>query len=374
MQTFTIILGFITILFILVEVFEALVLPRRVIRPYRFTRLYYLSTWRVWAAASRIFSNVHSRHTFLSMFGPLSLLVLFGIWAIALIIGFGFAHFGLSSSAPLSDAMYLSGTTFTTLGYGDLTPSTPEARVLSVAEAATGFGFFAVVIAYLPVLYQAFSRREAFIALFDARAGSPPSAGRMLLRIPPIEDNEACILGFLIDAERWAAELLEGHLSYPVLGQYRSQHDNQSWLAALTCTLDVAAILLTVVEGGNRTQARLTFAMSRHAVVDLGLVIQKQPTTPPADRLTPARLTELLTALKAQGVGIRDEDEARAKLVELRELYEPFVAGLASFYLLAVPEVWPAEKRPDNWRTSAWLRRAVPLTSLGVDPKDDHFG
>jgi hypothetical protein len=92
------------------------------------------------------------------------------------------------------------------------------------------------------------------------------------------------------------------------------------------------------------------------------------------DRLTPARLTELLTALKAMGVGIRDNVEARAKLVELRELYEPFVTGLAAFYLLEVPEVWPANEGPDNWRTSAWLRRAVPLTSLGVDPRDDHFG
>jgi hypothetical protein len=374
MQTFTVILGFIIILFILVEVFEALVLPRRVMRRYRFTRLYYQSTWRVWAASSRIFSTGRSRQAFLSLFGPLSLLILFGIWAIALIIGFGFAHFGLSSNASLSDAMYLSGTTFTTLGYGDLTPSTQVARALSVAEAATGFGFFAVVIAYLPVLYQAFSRREAFIALFDARAGSPPAAGRMILRIPPVKENEACMVGFLSEAERWAAELLEGHLSFPVLGQYRSQHDNQSWLAALTCTLDVAALLLTVVEGGNRIQARLTFAMARHAVVDLGLVIRKQPTATATDRLSPARLTDLITALKTAGVAIRDDDEARAKLAELRELYEPFVAGLANFYRMDVPEVWPAEERPDNWRTSAWLRRAAPLTSLGVDPKDDHFG
>jgi voltage-gated potassium channel Kch len=182
MKTIAAILGLIIILFILVEVFEALVLPRRVLRPYRFTRLYYQSIWRAWSAASRIFSTGHNRQSFLSLFGPLSLLILFGIWAFALIMGFGFTHYGFSQHGSLDDAMYLSGTTFTTLGYGDMTPSTQAARILSVAEAATGFGFFAVVIAYLPVLYQAFSRREAFIALFDARAGSPPAAGRMILR------------------------------------------------------------------------------------------------------------------------------------------------------------------------------------------------
>src|SRR5205814_10455212 len=130
-----------------------------------------------------------------------------------------------------ADALYLSGTTFTTLGYGDVTPRTPAARTLSVAEAATGFGFFAVVIGYLPVLYQAFSRREAFIARFDARAGSPPAAGRLLLRTPPTPDGAGCLADFLAEAEQWAAEVLEGHLSFPVLGYYRCQHDNQSWPA-----------------------------------------------------------------------------------------------------------------------------------------------
>src|SRR5207302_6409802 len=141
--------------------------------------------------------------------------------------------------------------------------------------------FFAIVIGYLPVLYQAFSRREAFIVLLDARAGSPPAAGRMLTRTPPIRDAEGCLTGFLSEAERWASEVLEGHLSFPVLGYYRSQHDNQSWLAGLACALDTCALLLTVVDGVDRTQARLTFAMARHAVVDLGLVLRRPPAEPP---------------------------------------------------------------------------------------------
>jgi hypothetical protein len=374
MQTVAAVLGIALISFILLEVFEALVLPRRVLRPFRFTRLYYIFTWRVWAATGRLVPTGHRRQSFLSIFGPLSLLVLFAVWATSLIVGFGFVHYGFApQGGNVANAMYLSGTTFTTLGYGDFTPATQEAKVLSVVEAATGFGFFAVVIAYLPVLYQAFGRRESFIALLDARAGSPPAAGRMFLRILPNADNRAFLTGFLSEAERWAAELLEGHLSFPVLGQYRSQHDNQSWLAALACSLDAAALLLTVIDGGNRAQARVTFAMARHAVVDLGLVVRRQPTAPVEDRLPPERLTELLTALRAAKVDVRDDDEARAKLIELRGLYEPFVAGLAKYYRLTVPRVWPPDDGPDNWRTSAWLRRAAPLTSLGVDPRDDHF-
>lgn len=374
MQTAVAVLGLVLVTFILIEVFEALVLPRRVLRPFRFTRLYYQSTWRTWVSLGRLVPTGHRRQTYLSLFGPMSLLVLFAIWATGLIVGFGFLHYGFAPHGiRIEDSMYLSGTTFTTLGYGDLTPATQAAKALSIAEAATGFGFFAVVISYLPVLYQSFGRREAFIALLDARAGSPPAAGRMLLRIPPIAENAGCLNDFLTEGERWTAELLEGHLSFPVLGQYRSQHDNQSWLAGLACILDSAALLLTVIEGGGRTQARLAFAMARHAVVDLGLVVREQPMTPIEDRLPPERLTELLINLKAAGVGIRDSSEARTRLIELRGLYEPFVASLANFYRLTVPTVWPTEEKPDNWRTSAWARRAVPLTSLGVDSQDDHF-
>jgi Ion channel len=366
--------GLLLILFVLTEAFEALVLPRRVTRPYRFTRLYYRVGWRAWAAAARLFRSPRREQTFLSVFGPLSLLILFALWAAGLVLGFGLLHHAVSPrGAGLGESVYLSGTTFTTLGYGDVTPATPAGRALAVAEAATGFGFFAIVISYLPVLYQAFSRREAFIALLDARAGSPPAAGRMLLRTPPGGDGGGCLTDFLAEAERWAAEVLEGHLSFPVLGYYRSQHDNQSWLAALACALDTSAVLLTVVEGTDRNQARLTFAMARHAVVDLGLVLRRPPEAPAEDRLPDARLGELVAALRAAGVRVRDDAAARTRLAELRALYEPFVAGLAGYFRLAVPALWPAEEKPDNWQTSAWMRRADPLAALGAAPGDDHF-
>jgi voltage-gated potassium channel Kch len=366
--------GLALVLFTFAEVFEALVLPRRVLRPLGFTRLYYQAAWRAGVAAAHLLP-VTRRQTFLCVFAPLSLLALFALWAVALILGFGLIHYSLGHRPGiLSDSVYLSGATFTTLGYGDLTPATSAARVLAVAEAATGFGFFAVVVGYLPVLYQAFSRREAFVALLDARAGSPPAAGRMLLRTPPGGDGGACLTGFLAGAERWAAEVLEGHLSFPVLGYYRSQHDNQSWLAALACALDASALLLTVADGADRTQARLTFAMARHAVVDLGLVVRRPPSAPAEDRLPDGRLSELLAALRASGVGVRDDAATRGRLTELRGLYEPFVTGLAGFFRLSVPGVWPADEGPDNWQTSAWMRRADPLTALGADPRDDHFG
>jgi len=365
--------GLVIVLVVLFEAFEALVLPRRVVRPFRLTRLYYRTLWPCWTSMAEL-ASPRTRPTLLSIFGPLSLLALFALWAAALISGFALIHdaFGLKHDGFL-DALYFSGTTFTTLGYGDVTPATKAGRILAVVEAATGFGFFAIVISYLPVLYQAFSRREAFIALFDARAGSPPAAGRLLLRIPPGADGGACLHAFLAEAERWSAELLEAHLSFPVLGYYRSQHDNQSWLATLTCILDASALLLTIADGDERTQARLTFAMARHTAVDFGLVVNQPPRQPSTDRLPAARLDALLGDLKAAGMAIRNDDASRDKLAELRELYEPFLGALAHYFHFAIPDVLPADDRPDNWQTSAWARRAGPLASLGVDPKDEHF-
>jgi voltage-gated potassium channel Kch len=186
MTTLAAVAGALLILFVLVEAFEALVLPRRVTRPYRFSRLYYRAGWRAWKTVARLFRAPRREQTFLSVFGPLSLFGLFALWAAGLVFGFGLLHHAIMPrDAGLWESVYLSGTTFTTLGYGDVTPTTPGSRALAVAEAATGFGFFAVVISYLPVLYQTFSRREAFIALLDARAGSPPAAGRTLLRTRP---------------------------------------------------------------------------------------------------------------------------------------------------------------------------------------------
>jgi hypothetical protein len=369
-----ILMGIVVVLLILLEAFEGLVLPRQVTRPFRFARFFYYVSWWLWSGASRMVPAGKRRETFLSIYGPLSLLVLFVLWALALVLGFALLQ-GALWPAPVSffDMFYFSGTTFTTLGYGDVTPGTAATRALAVAEAATGFGYFAVVIGYLPVLYQAFSHREGLISLLDARAGSPPAAGRLLLRTLDGPHDGAILQRFLEDGERWSAELLESHLSFPVLGYYRSQHGNQSWLAALVCILDTCALMLTVAEGVDQRQARLTFAMARHVIVDLSLILRQVPEQPQcSNRLPEARLGELCELLRQRGVSLRDDAVARDKLSELRRLYEPFAVALGGFFHLAVPEFWPSEERPDNWQTSAWMRRAAPLEALGY-PGDEHF-
>src|SRR6202140_1338878 len=286
--------GLFILLATLWEAFETIILPRRVTRPVRLVRIFYRVTWKFWAAVNRLFRSNKLREAHLSYYGPLSLLGLFATWAFLLILAFSMLHWSAGSAinAPgetptYRTDFYLSGTTFFTLGLGDVTPRTTLAKAITVTEGGTGFGFLGLMISYLPTLYGAFSQRELNISLLDARAGSPPTAAELLRRRSQFADNEI-LTPYLRDWETWSAQLMESHLSYPVLCYFRSQHNNQSWLAALTTVLDACVLLMTFADGDLRSQAGLTFAISRHAVVDLAQVMLIPPRPPQENRLSAA--------------------------------------------------------------------------------------
>jgi len=265
-------------------------------------------------------------------------------------------HAAGNEAPGLATDLYLSGTTFFTLGLGDVAPEGSFARLLTVIESGLGFGFLAIVIGYFPVIYQAFSRREVTISLLDARAGSPPSAAELLHRHGGGPEGAAALLQLLHEWERWSAELLETHLSYPLLAYFRSQHSNQSWLAALTTVLDASALVMVAAEGACARQARLTFAMARHAVVDLAQVFRTRPRPAPEDRLPAPVLAKLTADLAAAGFPLLAEAVATGRLTELRRTYEPYAAALSDYLLQPLP-AWRHEKpRRDNWQSSAWDR------------------
>jgi Ion channel len=364
---------------VLWDAFEAMLLPRRVTRQFRFARLFYVYSWRPWAALAGLFPPGKRRNAFLSLYGPLSILWLFGFWASGLIAGFALLQWSLGSPLHTPDGQYglgeygyFSGVTFFTLGFGDVTPARPLGRFLAVLESGLGFGFLAVVISYLPVLYQAFSRREVTISLLDARAGSPPTAAQFLSRLARYSDI-ARLDRFLEEWERWSAEVLESHISFPVLSYYRSQHDNQSWLAALTAILDTSALIVAGVRSADRSQAWMTFAMGRHVVVDLSQVYHVPPVRLEPDRLPPERLRALREHLKSAGLELKDGEVEDRRLAELRGMYEPFVNALSRYLLLPLPPVLSEGEPVDNWQTSAWMRRTRGLGQLATaDPGDDH--
>jgi hypothetical protein len=376
--------GLALIAVVLWETFETLVLPRRVTRQFRMTRLFYRCTWVPYSRAVSRRKNKKSRDSLLSYYGPLSLLFLLGFWAACLMLGFALIHYGDGAAFAgtlfpnrFGNALYLSGTTFVTLGLGDITPASPLARFVTVAEAGIGFGFLALVIGYLPVLYQAFSRRESTISLLDARAGSPPTAFEMLRRHASVGPQGLdAVAEVLHDWERWSAELMESHLSYPVLAYFRSQHDNQSWIGSLTVILDICSLAMVGLEGMCQYQARMTFAIARHAMVDLSQIFA----TPPdgegsGNRLPAADLAEIRQRLQDSGLVLNDAPEADAELLRLRALYEPYAVALARYLSLSLPPWINHATAKDNWQTTAWHQRhhPTPPEPSGAVVPDEHY-
>lgn len=386
-----VIFGFIILWVVFLDAFETVVLPRRVTRQFKLTAWFYRRTWIPWRNIAGRIRKPSRQQSFLGYFGPLSLIMLLAFWAACLIFGFALLQYGLGEHEQLSKEpitfgllLYHSGETFFTLGYGDILPTTAAARALSVLEAGMGFAFLGVVIGYLPVVYSSFSRREIQISMLDARAGSPPTAAELLIRLAGSSENpavEQVVLDEVLrDWERWTAELLESHISYPVLSFFRSQHSNQSWLGALTTMLDVTSLILAGIDGVHPGQARLTFAMARHAAVDLAQVVNARYDPSAPERMTDEIYGALREKLGSAGLRLREGDEARGKLDKLRSMYEPYVFSTARNLMLAVPPWQHPEKLRDNWQAGPWDRiiQAKGLAVLGQKPVspvriEEHF-
>jgi hypothetical protein len=244
------------------DAFSTIVLPRTIGMFLRPARLFYGMGWRLWRFVGSRFSNRLTRQSFLTTFGPLSVFFLLGLWAVMILVAFALLHFGLGtqlntpeSQGGIGVLLYLSGTTFFTLGLGDVVPLNAPGRVLVVAEVGTGIIFLAMIIGYLPILDQAYAQREVGVQLLESRAGSPQSAVRLLRRFGRQESAEV-LAAILQEAERWAAELSQSHIAHPMLVYYRSQHLHQSWLISLTTLLDGCALLIVSRDGAPTRQAR----------------------------------------------------------------------------------------------------------------------
>ena len=378
MRIVTFLLGVVCLFAVLLDAFQTIILPRRATGRFRLTRLFYRVTWSPWVFFTERLGDLRKRESVFSYYGPMSLIFLLAVWAGAMVVGFALMYYALGS--PFNDLMgqagfrsdlYVSGTTLFTLGLGDVTPRSAWAREIIILECATGLGLLAVVVGYFPVLYSAFSRREVSISLLDARAGSPPTAAE-LLRRHSYEGGETALSLLLVEWERWSAELLESHISYPLLCYFRSQHNNQSWISALTAVLDASALLIAGVRGHEARQAQLTFAMARHAMVDLAQIFSLPPVNDLPDRLSPERYERLYDLLCQSGVSVCRDGHSYERLRDMRALYEGYAAALSSYLCMPLPPWIADQPHKDNWLAVARLRAQTeaantsPNASLSV--------
>jgi hypothetical protein len=313
--------------------------------------------WRLWAAAGRQIPQRGLRLHFLSAYGPLVVMLLLALWGGLMVLAFALIYHGLeprfhstSGSVGFGTLLYTSGSTFLTVGPGDVTTPDPAGRLFMVLEAASGYTFLALVITYMPVLHQAYAAREVGSLLIHSRAGRPPAALRLLGEYAGT-DRSNVLQGNLRDAERWMAETLHSHVSHPVLAFYGAQHPGQSWLVSLAAVLDGCALLVVGGEGLAAAQARLTYRMGVRLLQDLTQALGSPVCPPCRTRLAEADLPALLQAANDTHLGLRLGPDVTAELLQLVREYDSQLVSLATWLEVALPPWIPSA--PDGEESEA---------------------
>lgn len=347
----SIVIGAVLVAWIMWDVYQTVVIPRATPTRIRLARyvtreLWLIGRWR----ASRA-TTTERRERLLGNFAPFTVVVLLGAWVTVLIIGFGFILYGLhpeiQNERDFGVALYQSGISLLTIGYGDVLAQGPLSRLTEIAAAATGVAVLGLGVTYLFSLYGAFQRREELVTTLDARAGAPPSGIQMLETYAEMDLWED-LRRSLSDWEEWSARVLDTHVAYPILIFFRSSHDGESWLGAIGAVLDAAVLLATTVESGPRGQpvprgqAIMTIKGGTHLVEDVTQFFGFANTDQPM--VTRAEFNAARYRLARAGFAIRsDGDASWSAFSDLRSGYASRLNAMAQ-YLMIPPTQWIGDR------------------------------
>ncbi len=336
--------GTFTIVSVLSDVFQSVIIPRAVGRRYRISTNISRASWQFWRWYALRIDDTERREDFLAMYAPLIMVVFLVVWVAGLVFGYGLLFHALADELrphpALEAAMYFAGTSLLTIGYGDFVPISGAARFLALAAGASGFGTVAVVTAFLFAVFGAFSRREVFVITFGTRAGAPPS-GLTLLETHATLGIRGDLPQVFGEGQRWAADVLESHLAYPILGYFRSSHDYESWVGALGALLDASTLVLTVVRDGSFGQARLMNDMGRHLTHDLvryfGLNVYD------AVGVERFEFDQARERLREAGYDVIQDDSAWEAFAALRRFYAVPLDAMARYWRIP-PAQWVGDR------------------------------
>jgi hypothetical protein len=342
--------------------FATIVLPRTVAPTRRLSGRFTRWSWWLWSSVARRIRQPGMRLTFLAVYGPFSVMLLLALWGCLIIFAFVLIYHGLgprlqSVAGPIGfgTLFYMSGSTFLTLGLGDVTSSDPLGRSFILLEAVSGYTFLALIITYMPLLDQSYGAREVGSLLIHSRAGNPPGAIRLLSHYSQADRSEV-LRGNLREAERWIAETLQSHLSHPVLSFYRAQRLGQSWLVSLATVLDTCALLIVGGEGLPAAQARLTYRMGVRLLEDLMEALGIRVDRGYQVRLTEVDLPALIDATKTSRLAVTLGTGSALELLRLVRRYDAELVTLADWLVIPLP---------------SWLPRTEPMQETGAPSEPD---
>jgi Ion channel len=337
--------GLAIVLVVFYDLFQSVVLPRPAINKLATVRFLIRRLWAGWKLVGDRISSVPRREKWLATFAPISVLSVFGLWALALILGYGLMIDGVRGEMhPVPDSfgtsLYFSATTLVPLSYGDYVPIGVPARLATIAESVTGVLLAALAITLLFSLYEAFQSREEKVVTLDAIAGAPPSGVQILETAAEHGMHDELIKTF-DDWRQWAAAVLESHLAYPSLLFFRSSHDNEAWLNSFGAVMDAAILVMSTVEDSSEGPARLVYTVGNHLVEDLSWYFQYQPLSDPI--VERSEFDQAKERLKQAGYRCHGAEEAWKEFARLRSTYASALNRLAR-NLAIIPAQWIGDR------------------------------
>ncbi len=357
--------GIIVAIVVMADVFESVIVPRPASRALRPSAWVSRWGWRAWSSVLMRVRNNDVREDFLGIYAPLLLVSLLGMWVVLLVCAYGLIFYGMRDGikgiTDFPSALYFAGTSLITIGFGDIVATSGWARLFSITAGATGFAVVAVVTTFLYSVLQQFQAREVFVVLLGTRAGSPPSGVTFIETVLRLGLTES-LPEFLREGQRWMAQLMESHLSYPVLTYFRSSHDYESWVAAIGTLLDASTLAITCFDADSVGEARLTNALGRHLVKDFAHYFG----LPKSDEIGVERgeFDLVLDRLAASGVTlVSDRDRAWQLFSETRRTYAGSLNAMARWWRIP-PAQWVGD------RSSLKNSHAVSLPSIVKETLD----
>lgn len=357
-------LGAVIVLVTLYDVFQSVVLPRPAVGRVRLSTTLIDYGWRAWRKVAERPRKLQMREAALAAFAPMLIVVLLIVWAFMLVLGYALIfnglHDGLSPQpGSFGTTLYFSTGRMLAFAVGGIEATGVAAQVLTGIEAASGFGLFALVISLLFSLFSAFQRRETAVVALDALAGAPPSGVQILEHVAADSMPEQLVATF--DEWRfWTVDVLESHLSYPLLFYFRSSHDNEAWANSFGAVMDAAILVLSTVEGIPEGHARLMFKVGVHLVADMRLYFRYRDGDdwPGVER---AEWDEACDRLRAAGYRVREAEGAWQAFSRLRSTYAAWLNETTK-YMGVPPAPWIGDRSylPHRERGRGGRRRAAP--------------
>lgn len=337
--------GVALLLVALVDIFQVVILPRPIIR----SRVGIASavvawTWRLWRAYC-LRQPPDTRERRLALYAPIVLVLLLVIWLAALVTAFGLVLYAVRDEmrpaiGDVWSAIYFASTSLLTIGFGDEVATQAPARIIAILAAGTGLVVVALSITFVFSLYAFFQRRELLVTTLDERAGAPPSGVALLethVRLGMVDDLARVFAAW----ELWAAEVLDSHLAYPLLGFFRSSHDNESWVSALGAMLDAATLCETAIVGAPVGPAVMLRRGASHLVEDVTAYFHM----PHVHEVGVEREEFELACARLQDAGyrLRDGDGAWEAFSALRANYAGDLNSMARYWAVP-PAQWIGDR------------------------------